>query len=394
VNAVVGALRSRRARNFALWALAAGALAAAILALNPEWVREQNPKAADGVRTVKATRGGLEVTVAAIGTFQPLEYVDVGAQISGQLKEVTVKLGDVVRRGQLIAAIDDTTARARLAQTDASLAGVRAQIAAKEAQIVLARAQRARNTRLVEHGFLSIATLDAAEATVASLEAEADSLRAQARSLGAVIEQAKTELRFAEVRAPMEGVVVALVARTGQALNAAQQAPVILRIANLQSLALIAQVSEADVVHVRPGMEVRFNLLGLADRNYAGRVRQILPGPNVVNSVVFYDVLIELPRVEELFRVGMTAQIYFMLARHPCMLKIPRVALPADLKPPRRVRLATLGADRKPRPLEVEITAANDTEGGLPCEVAERAGLAEGVEIAMPAAAAKKDKKR
>lgn len=168
----------------------------------------------------------------------------------------------------------------------------------------------------------------------------------------------------------MDGVVVALVARPGQALNAAQQAPVILRIANLRSLALIAQVSEADVVNIRPAMEVRFNLLGLGDRDFAGRVRQMLHAPNIINSIVFYDVLVGVQRAEDLFRIGMTAQVFFVLARHACMLKIPRTALPADFRPPREVRLTALGADRQPRQVAVEIIAANDAEGGVPCEAA------------------------
>lgn len=390
---LAAAFRSPRARRAVPWALAAGALALGILALEPDIARVGRSQASDSPRTVKATRGSLEVTAAATGTFQPLEYVDVGAQLSGQLKSVKVQPGDVVRRGELIAGIDDTTARARLAQTEASLASVRAQIVSRQAQIDLARIQRNRNAHLVDRGFVSVSTLDTAEATLASLDAEADSLRAQAGSLIAVIEQARTELRFAEVRAPMDGVVIALSARPGQALNAAQQAPVILRIANLKSLTLIAQVSEADVVHIQPGMEARFNLLGVAARDFMGRVRQILPAPNVINSVVFYDVLVEIPRAEDLFRIGMTAQIYFVLVRHACMLRIPRVALPPDLKTPQEIRLVALGKGRKPFPVDVQLAAANDTEAGLPCEAADRAGLGDGVEIVMPAAAAKKDKK-
>lgn len=353
----------------------------------------EQARRADGVRTVKVTRGSLEVTAAATGTFQPLEYVDVGAQLSGQLKAVKVQPGDVVRRGQVIAEIDDATAKARLTQTEASLASVSAQIAAKRAQTDLARVQRDRITPLVKAGAVSAAEHDIAKTALESLAAETASLQSQAAGLGAVIDQARTELRFAVVRAPMDGVVVALVARPGQTLNAAQQAPVILRIANLQSLALIAQVSEADVVNLVRGMEARFNLLGVAERSFAGRVRQILPSPNVINSVVFYDAVVEVVRPEELFRIGMTAQVFFVLARHDCMLKIPRIALPADFKAPRVLPIEVLGANRKPRKVMVEIAAANDLEGGVPCKSAGAAGLGDGDEIVMPAIATR-DKKR
>lgn len=358
------------------------AIAALVLAL--VWVETSDSQRAPDkqVRTVKVTRGPLELTAAATGTFQPLEFVDVGAQLSGQLKAVKVQPGDVVRRGQVIAEIDDTTARARLVQNEALAASVRAQLAAKVAQVELARVQRDRNTRLVERGFVSVATQDAAEANLASMEAEARSLGAQAGALNAVIEQSSTELRYAQVRAPMDGVVVVLAARSGQALNAAQQAPVILRIANLASLVLVAQVSEADVVNLTPGVSARLNLLGVADRSFQGRVRKVLPSPNVVNSVVFYDVLVDVAP-DPLFRIGMTAQVFFVLASHDCMMRIPRVALPADFRPPRKVEVKVLDANRAPRKLAVDVSAASDVEGGVRCEDAERAGLREGSEIVI-----------
>jgi hypothetical protein len=85
----------------------------------------------------------------------------------------------------------------------------------------------------------------------------------------------------------------------------------------------------------------------------------------------------------------MTAQVYFVLARHECMMKIPRAALPADLRPPRAVKLAVLGADRQPRPVEVEIAAANDGEGGVACDAASRAGLDDGAQIVLAGAPGK-----
>ena len=375
----------------------AGAAGLAVVIVGAALLRPQGlieAQTTEPVRTVKVTRGPLEVTSAATGTFQPLEYVDVGAQLSGQLRAVKVQPGELVRRGQLIAEIDDATAKARLAQTQAALASVRAQLAAKEAQTDHARVQRGRSAGLVERGFISVAEHDTAITNLSALEAEAESLRAQAGSFQAVIEQALTELRFAQVLAPIDGVVVSLLARPGQALNAAQQAPVILRIANLRSLALIAQVSEADIVKLAPGADARFSLLGLSERTFSGRVTKILPAPNIVNSVVFYDAVVNTAQPDELFRIGMTAQVFFVLSRHECMLRIPRIALPADLSPPRRVALSVKGADQGASVVQVDITAVNDLEGGVACDAAEGAGLRDGAEIVVPEVAAAKGRKR
>src|SRR5262245_28004821 len=140
------------------WIAGAAGLAVVIvvaaLLLRPHGLIEA--QTTEPVRTVKVTRGALEVTSAATGTFQPLEYVDVGAQLSGQLRAVIVQPGELVRRGQLIAEIDDATAKARMAQTQAALASVRAQLAAKEAQTDHARVQRSRSAGLVERGFISV----------------------------------------------------------------------------------------------------------------------------------------------------------------------------------------------------------------------------------------------
>jgi macrolide-specific efflux system membrane fusion protein len=375
--------RGRAARRTGLW------IAGSVSVLAALWIwaaSRDGPASAqpgDGVPSVSVTRGPLEIVVAASGTFELQEYVDVGAQMSGQLRSVMVPLGAVVKRGQLVASIDDTAARARLAQTEASLASARAQIAAKQAQIDLARVQVSRNARLVERGFLSVATQDTTEATLASLEAEAESLKAQAASVAAVIEQAKTELKFSEVVAPIDGTVVSLFARPGQTLNATQQAPTILRIGDLRSLRLVANVSEADIVHIRPAMAVRLHLLGASEQSYAGKVREILPSPRLINSVVFYDVLVEPLKSNEIFRIGMTAQLFFLVARHDCMLKIPRNALPVDLRVPQRVTLTVIGSDKIRRPLSANVTAADDMHGGITCQDGIGLGLEEGAQVLL-----------
>lgn len=339
-------------------------------------------------RTVRIERGPLEVTMAATGSFQALDYVDIGAQLSGQLKSVTVNPGDAVRRGQIVAVIDDTTARARLAQYEASLAAVRAQKAAKAAQIVLAKAQLDRNASLEVRQFVSKAAKEITAAAVTSLEAEADSLQALAESAAALVQQARADLRFAEVRAPMDGVVVTISARPGQTLNATQQAPVILRIINPDSIVLVAQVSEADIVRLNPGAEARFRLLGDPDRDYTGRVAQIFPMPNVVNGVVYYETRIDLVRADDRFRIGMTAIVSFLLERHDCVLKVPRSALPPDLRLPQEVTIVL--PDRSPASATVPIVAANDTDGGIPCDEAARLGLSDGMRMVIPPRAPRK----
>lgn len=336
----------------------------------------------DVARTVTLRKGAIDRTIAATAYFQARDQVDVGAQISGQLKSVEVLPGDRVRKGQLIAVIDDTLALSRLAQTKATLESLRAQRLAKEAQIVLAGHQVERSSLLMERGVSSAATHQIAEATLATAVAERGALQAQERGIEAAIAQAETELTFARIHAPMDGTVVAVVARPGQTLNATQQAPTILRVADLASLYLVAQVSEADVLSVQAGMEAHFTLLGAQDKRWSGQVVRVLPSPTTTNNVVLYDVPIAVANPDDLFKLQMTAQVTLSAERLSCALKLPRGSLPRGFRLPGSLDLQVYDINGTPRVAQVAVAIMDDIEVGIDCAEAERAGLQDGDRVA------------
>jgi membrane fusion protein, macrolide-specific efflux system len=305
--------------------------------------------------TATVTRGDLEVTVTATGTVQPAQYVDVGTQVSGQLQDLPVRVGDVVRRGQIVARIDRTTLAAKVTADHANIANVKAQRAqanarleALKAQMDQAQARRelsehqmTRAAALAERGLVSTQEQQTTEAThkqeQAAVEAAAalyrqgladlDAVEAQIAQAEAHLEIDDTNLGFTSIHAPMSGSVVAITARVGQTLNAAQQAPVIMRIADIDAMTVWAQVSEADVQKIRPGMDAYFTLLGEPTRRWNGTVREIQPTPAIVNNVVLYDALIDVPNPDHQLRVQMTAQVFFVLARAEQALLLPVAAL-------------------------------------------------------------------
>ena len=208
------------------------------------------------------TRGPFEVAVASSGLIQPFEVVDVGAQVSGQLSNLQVKLGDRVRPGQLLAEIDDRRIKARLDQGEAAIENLRAQIHARQAQLAHARTQQARTDTLSERNIASRAQAELAQTTTTVLAAEVRALEAQLVGREAALEGIRLDLGYTRINAPVDGIVTALVAQRGRTLNANQQAPVILRISRDRPLILVARVPEADTERVRPGMPVRFTLAG------------------------------------------------------------------------------------------------------------------------------------
>jgi macrolide-specific efflux system membrane fusion protein len=264
-------------------------------------------------RTAAVVQGDIEKTVTALGNLQPKEYVDVGAQISGQLQKLHVDIGDAVQSGQLLAEIDGRRYEAQVRADQASIQSLNAQIVEQEANLELARSTDQRNRRLFEARAVSREELETSTAAVKVAEAQLASLHAQLDEAQSELDSDITNLGYTKIYAPMAGTVVSKDAVEGQTLNANQTAPIILRIADLATMTVWAQVAEADVVRVRPGTAVYFTTLGLPDRRWEGSVRQVLPTPEVVNDVVLYDVLVDVANPDGMLMTEMTAQVFFVL---------------------------------------------------------------------------------
>ncbi len=146
------------------------------------------------------------------------------------------------------------------------------------------------------------------------------------KEAAAAVETAKANLGYTKITAPMAGEVVSITTLEGQTINANQQAPNILRIADISTMTVWAQVSEADIVHVMPGQDVYFTVLG-QPRRWTSKVRQILPTPELINNVVFYDVLFDVPNADRQLEIQMTAQVFIVLAQAKGVLLIPAAAI-------------------------------------------------------------------
>jgi macrolide-specific efflux system membrane fusion protein len=278
--------------------------------------------------TTAVVRGDIESTVVAAGIVQPLKFVDVGAQTSGVLKSLKVIRGDQVKKGQLIAEIDPVLAETALTAAKAGLDNIISQRNMKQAQLVLAKVLRDRNDLLFAQGEGAISASDH-DITRANYDVSLDdvaSLSAQIKQARAAVDTAKANLGYTKITAPMAGEVVSITLLEGQTLNANQQAPNILRIADISTVTVWAQVSEADIVRVKLDQDVYFSILG-DSRRWNSKVRQILPTPELINNVVFYDVLVDVPNPEGELKIQMTAQVFIVLARAKDVLLIPTSAI-------------------------------------------------------------------
>ena len=277
--------------------------------------------------TARAQLGDLEDTTTALGTFQPRDFVDVGTQVSGQLRRVFVQIGDTVAQGQLLAEIDPTIYITRVDAGRAQLQNLHAQLTEKQAQFALAKEQYERQTRMRRAQATSEEAYQSAETAWKTTQAQIAQLRAQIQQVESNLRGDEANLGYTRIHAPMSGTVVSQPARQGQTLNASQLAPVILRIADLSTMTVWTQVSEADVNKLRIGQDVYFTTLGQPDRRWYGNLHQILPTPEVINNVVLYDALFDVPNPDGSLGIQMSAQVFFVHEAVKDAILIPAAAL-------------------------------------------------------------------
>ena len=282
---------------------------------------------ANSLLTAVVTRGNLEDTVTATGTLQPKDFVDVGTQVSGQLKKLLVDIGAVVKKGQLLAEIDPSVYQAKVDGDQAQLLNQQAQLADKQAQLALADLQLTRQQNLTRDDATTADALQSAEATRKSALAQQDSIKAQIQQTESTLRGDEANLGYTKIYAPIAGTVVSQAAKQGQTLNANQQAPIVMRIADLSTMTVQAQVSEADVPKLHVGMDVYFTTLGGDNRRFYGKLRQIPPTPTVVNNVVLYDALFDVANPDQALMTQMTAQVFFVASSAKDAVLVPLTAL-------------------------------------------------------------------
>jgi macrolide-specific efflux system membrane fusion protein len=286
-----------------------------------------------------------------------------------------VKLGDRVEPGQLLAEIDDRLIKARLVQGEAAVDNLRAQINAKQAQLAYARTQQARTDTLNERNIASRAQAELAQSTTVVLAAEVRALEAQLAGQKAALDGIRLDLSYTRITAPVDGVVTALVVQRGQTLNANQQAPVILRISRDRPLILVARVPEADSERVRPGMPVRFTLVGGPSQTFEGTVGSVMRAPTIINEVVFYDAMIELDGRQNVLAFGRTVQAFILVDRVECAVLLPRRSLPEDATPGGLINVSFRNQAGNVVARVLPLRALNEIHGAIACEEADNAGI-------------------
>lgn len=321
-------------------------VAGAVLAVLALWGVERSffPTAeSPRLLTAPVSVTDVEQTVLASGTIQPFKLVSVGAQASGRIVAMHVGLGDQVSKGQLVAEIDPSTQRNALQNAEAILAQDRAQRAARSAALRQADLVFKRAAATYAQRLTSRADYDAAEAAFDTAQAEVVAVDAQIRAAKIAVDLARVTLGYTKVIAPITGTVVAIVTPEGQTVNAVQTAPTIVKLADLETMTVKAQISEADVPHVHPGQSLYFTILGDPSHRYYAKLRAVEPAPESIavdtatipaattkdtsSSAIYYNGLFDIPNPNHVLQPSMTAQVNIVLGEARAALSIPTAAL-------------------------------------------------------------------
>ncbi|WP_310450430.1 efflux RND transporter periplasmic adaptor subunit [Sulfuritalea sp.] len=306
------------------------------------WRSYGSPADAPRFKLAKAESGPLTAAVSATGTLNPVVSVQVGSQVSGQIKEILVDFNSPVKSGQLIARLDPETYEHRVRQAQADVDAARAGQGVQQAEVSRARANLSnaqrdyeRKKTLVEKNFISPAerdtaqnTLDAARASLASAEAQVKNGEAVVRQREAQLAAARVDLERTSIKAPVDGIVVKRSIEPGQTVAASLQAPELFVIAkNLTDMQVETSIDEADVGRVRLGQKASFTVDAFAGRHFEGEVRQVRKAATVVSNVVTYTVVISAANPDLTLLPGMTANVRIVTAQKDQALKVPNAAL-------------------------------------------------------------------
>ena len=343
--------------------------------------------------TESVTRGNVEKTVVASGSVESVNEVDVGAQASGKITKLYVKLGQEIKKGDMIANIDSTTQINTLNTKKAALVSYQAQLKAKKTAYDVALSSYNRLSKLYTQKATSLDSLNTAKSTLDNAKAEMEAIEASIKQAEIEVNTAETNVGYTKITAPMDGTVISVPVSEGQTVNANQTTPTIVTIADLSKMKIKPEISEGDITKVKAGQEVSFTILSDNQTVYHSVIDSIDPANTTTSdssstssysssssssssssttSAIYYyaNVLIDNP--DRTLRIGMTTENNIKIANAKDVLLVSNMAIQ---KRDGKSFVVVLNDKNQPEPREVEIGVQNDFQTEI------KSGLNEGEKV-------------
>ena len=280
------------------------------------------------ITTAPITRGDLAETVAATGTLQAVTTVQVGTQVSGTIQELNADFNSLVRKGQVLARLDQSLIQSQIEQARANLIRAEADLERLRVSLEDARTKLSRARELSEKKLIAQTELEAAEVAVRSAEAQLRSQQAAVTQSQASLKQNQVNLAHTVIESPIDGLVISRNVDVGQTVAASMSAPTLFVLAaDLTQMQVLASLDESDVGRIRPGQTVRFRVDAFPTEEFSGSVTQVRLQPTTVQNVVTYQTVIDVPNPSLKLKPGMTANVNIEIARRANVIRVPNTAL-------------------------------------------------------------------
>ena len=301
--------------------------------------------------TKKAKKGSFSKKVDATGEIFATELIDVGAQVSGQIKKLYVKLGDQVKKGDMIASIDSSTQQNSIDNKEAQLAIYKAQLESAKVALNIAKTQFDRENALFSKNATSKQEFESAKNTFSSNSAKIKELEAQIKQTNIELSTAKINLGYTKITAPRDGTVVSVQVEEGQTVNANQTTPTIVNIADLSHVKMKMQIAEGDITKIKVGTPVEYSILSEPTKKFQTTVSSIDPGLTTLSdgsygssssskssysssssssSAVYYYAQSIVDNKDGILRIGMTTQNELLIANVEDAIIVPSIGIKKD----------------------------------------------------------------
>lgn len=278
--------------------------------------------------TSSVEQGDLVITVTATGTVQPVNQVDVGSELSGTIESVYVDFNERVQRGQVLARLDTERLKAQVVEASASLASAQAKLEEARSTVIETGLKYARCKKLAERQLCAGEELDIATAAQARAKAGEASAKALVEVARATLEVHQSNLAKAEIRSPVDGLVLRRQIEPGQTVAASLQAPLLFTLAeDLAQMELHVAIDEADVGKVSEGQSAQFSVDAYPERYFPAQITQVRFAPQTVEGVVTYETVLSVDNSGLSLRPGMTATAVITVEKIQAAVLIPNAAL-------------------------------------------------------------------
>ena len=279
-------------------------------------------------RTEVIAKGDIEALVVTSGTLNPIETIDIGAQVSGKIEKLYADFNSQVTKGQIVAELDQEPLLLKIQQNEANY---KSRVASLErSKVTLDTASRAyeRAKSLFAKSLISIEEMDAAEANFLNAKSDLTSSEASLAQAKTTLDLSKVDMSYAVIRSPVDGVVITRKVNIGQTLQSSYTAPILFQVANdLTKMKVECSVDESDIGKVKEGQKVRFTVEAYPTETFNGLVQQVRFSPETVQNVVTYTTIVNVDNPEKKLLPGMTATVSIIVGEAKNVLRVPNGAL-------------------------------------------------------------------